>query len=76
MREQMLMLDLGNDIRLRDWLLSNPVGEVFSTNTPVMGIEYHMLRTTKKGETRVAEQGFRRWPLVPDSISAANPEKA
>lgn len=50
------ILLINADLTIVEWLTSNPVGEVFSTKTPVMGLAYK----TKRSE------GFRRWPIVPE----------
>lgn len=62
----MMMVHVGADVKLLEWLTSNPIAEVYSTNTPVMGVSYETTRTTKRGEIVPAESGFRRWPLVPE----------
>lgn len=59
-------LNIGGDVRLLEWLLSNPVAEVYSTNVPVMIVSYETTRTTRKGKTVPDASGIRRWPMVPD----------
>lgn len=65
-RKQLMTLNLKDDVRLMDWLLSNPVGEVYSLNNPVIGVEYETFRKTRRGDVRPDASGFRRWPIVPD----------
>jgi hypothetical protein len=66
MAKTMLMLSVGADTRLLEWLTSNPVAEVYSMDVPVMGISFETTRTTKRGEVVPDASGFRRWPLVPE----------
>lgn len=68
MAKQMLMISIGADTKLLEWLTSNPVGEVYSINTPVMGVSFETTRKTRRGETVPSESGFRRWPIVPYSL--------
>lgn len=59
-------LHIGADIRLLEWLLSNPVAEVYSLNVPVMIVKYETTRKTRRGDIVPAASGIRRWPLVPE----------
>ncbi len=43
-----------SDLRLVDWLTSNPMRDVYKAEVPVMGLTYDTGRET----------GFRRWPIV------------
>ena len=63
-----MTLHLGDDERLMNWLISNPVAEIYSPNTPVMIVTYEGTRTTRRGQIVTAESGMRRWPLVPDGV--------
>lgn len=58
-------LDIGSDMRLLEWLTSNPVGEVYSMSAPVMIVSWATTRQTKHGDTVPHENGIRRWPIVP-----------
>ncbi len=60
------LLHIGADVRLLQWLLSNPVDNVYSTNVDVMLVEYETTRTTRRGKIVTGESGIKRWPLVPD----------
>lgn len=60
------LLDLGADLRLVEWLTSNPVAEVYSLRVPVMILTYETTRTTRRGEVKPDASGMRRWPLVPE----------
>lgn len=60
-------LDIGADVRLLEWLLSNPAAAVYSLKVPVMIVKYETTRKTRRGDIVPAESGIRRWPLVPDA---------
>lgn len=62
----MLMINAGSDLKLVEWLTSNPVGEVYSIATPVMGLEFETTRVTRRGNVVSERSGFRRWPIVPE----------
>jgi hypothetical protein len=50
-------VDLGADVRLAEWLASNPIGEAYSLSNPVFRLDFD---TAKRS-------GFVRWPVVPDA---------
>jgi len=49
-------VDLGADVRLAEWLASNPIGEVYSLDNPVFRLDFDTPKRT----------GFLRWPVVPE----------